>query len=634
MLLNVLLIEKPIRLIICVLFVAQVVSAQSGFEHGVSLLRTMDIEEIQEHIDGLNLIEQKILSYWSQSNYTSLEPQRSISEMDTTLLSLNQKIIFFLAKGKESFNLLKSNDTLIFDYYFHAYTLSKESDSFQIRCEALKCVLKYFKGKLRNANLAVPYLEEFERVGYDDYENLTHLYFQFTFEMDFAFLNNSDKESASKSVVVVEEKRWQEAIDKSDSLGFAELTTSFIEARAVHSEIFLKDYSGAEYYYRDAIKRIAQLPQRRKGRNLLSIITNYSYFLKDNKKYKESIEFFNNVLNDNSIRKLEIDKYKIYGWLGEAYKGIEMYDSAYHYSDLARNSNALMQEREFDIDVFNTQRKYDFENLLKENALIGISNKKNAFLKWIFIISTIFTIILLILIALLLRFRTKTHKLRLQQKDKLMQIKSLQAELEGEYKERKRIALELHDSVSSSLTSLSTHLKVMELNQDEGETESLKKVKSILTMTNEQIRNLSHKLFPPALLKYGFSVAIENLCEQYSNRKLRIHCHLSNVPKGMNNGISSKIFQIIQELLKNVLVHSGASEACVRIDFEKLFCEMEVSDNGIGIHPETFDDNKGLGLYAMKKRLEEIGGDFTISNQYPSGTSIIIRIPSELFRTQ
>jgi signal transduction histidine kinase len=98
-------------------------------------------------------------------------------------------------------------------------------------------------------------------------------------------------------------------------------------------------------------------------------------------------------------------------------------------------------------------------------------------------------------------------------------------------------------------------------------------------------------------------------------------------------------FQIVRELLFNVVKHAEANEARVALSRQDGACVIQVEDDGVGFDPSILQDQRGgqsgFGLSSLRERLDLIGGDLRAIDSEPgAGTRIAISIPTEAARAE
>ncbi len=200
--------------------------------------------------------------------------------------------------------------------------------------------------------------------------------------------------------------------------------------------------------------------------------------------------------------------------------------------------------------------------------------------------------------------------------------------------ERMRIARELHDETSQSLTALIVGLDTarMTLGPGAGRTgEYLQNARQITKRMLEDIRRLISDLRPTLLDDMGLLPAIA----WYGEKRLKpagiaLHLDKTALPERLPSEMETVLFRVVQEALTNVVRHAGATIVDVRLANADGFLTMRVADNGQGfdLAPNWADSGgKGFGLRGMRERVRILGGDFALQTAAGQGTTITVRVP-------
>ncbi len=180
----------------------------------------------------------------------------------------------------------------------------------------------------------------------------------------------------------------------------------------------------------------------------------------------------------------------------------------------------------------------------------------------------------------------------------------LHATIATQEEERKRIAQDMHDAISSKLNVISLTTNLL-LENDEIGTDDKKSLNHILSINNtvlESSRKIAHDLLPPILEKFGLKVALEELLDDYIKvSKLQILHTIENVPD-LPDLEELHIFRIVQELINNALKHAKASQLNIELTRKINGFELSFTDNGKGFDPESLNFKTGLGLQNIKSR--------------------------------
>jgi len=200
-------------------------------------------------------------------------------------------------------------------------------------------------------------------------------------------------------------------------------------------------------------------------------------------------------------------------------------------------------------------------------------------------------------------------------------LEALSAELNlSEERERRRIALALHDRVVQSLAMGRMNL---ESALDKGEIADhpvLRELRGMLGESMLELRDLSRDLSPPILYDLGLRAAIASLGdrfgEKYGFRFVFPSPAAPEEPPGENLAIS--IFQFCRELLMNVVKHAGAATVTASLRQKGDRLVLQIADDGMGF--DAAGHQEGFGLANIRQRVNYLRGDFTIESSPGAGT--------------
>lgn len=195
--------------------------------------------------------------------------------------------------------------------------------------------------------------------------------------------------------------------------------------------------------------------------------------------------------------------------------------------------------------------------------------------------------------------------------------------------ERKRIARELHDSTSQSLTSLKVGLRSLETICDRPETHQyVKDLRQVLDHTLEEVHALAVQLRPAALDDLGLAAALERyLTEWQAQHGISIDFVIHTADDRLPEYVETALYRIIQESLTNIFRHAEAQSASVLVERRTNDVITVIEDDGIGFDESEANSGSRLGLLGMRERTELLGGNLTIESAPQKGTSLFIRIP-------
>lgn len=201
-----------------------------------------------------------------------------------------------------------------------------------------------------------------------------------------------------------------------------------------------------------------------------------------------------------------------------------------------------------------------------------------------------------------------------------------EATIQAQEKERTEIGRELHDNINQILTTTKLYLD-MAINEEAIREELLVKCHKNVSVSIEEIRKLSRSLVPPSLGDIGIKEALgEMVTDLNLTQSLKVRLRTSGLSKlNIPSNTKLMIYRIVQEQVNNILKHSGASEAEIRLSVSGNWLQLLISDNGSG-----FDMNKrkkGIGLNNITSRAELHNGHLEIQSSPGNGCILKVSIP-------
>jgi len=203
--------------------------------------------------------------------------------------------------------------------------------------------------------------------------------------------------------------------------------------------------------------------------------------------------------------------------------------------------------------------------------------------------------------------------------------------IEGEERERRRVAMELHDGLGQYLSAANMTFeailgftKAMPKEQHEQYKHGL----GLLKHAIKESRTVAQNLLPKAIEDFGLALAVEALVDDYQkNTDIKFYYYQNVEDQSINQSVEINLFRMIQEALNNAIKHANCTKIDVQIvkDDDDIVCTIE--DDGIGF---DFDERKrksGLGMQSLQTRSRALNGELDIITAPGKGTLISIIIP-------
>jgi PAS domain S-box-containing protein len=212
------------------------------------------------------------------------------------------------------------------------------------------------------------------------------------------------------------------------------------------------------------------------------------------------------------------------------------------------------------------------------------------------------------------------------------QLQTLAVEMvEAEERERQRIAQILHDDLQQILVS--ARFQTQSVSQKANLNPVLVNIDRLLEDAIATSRRLSQQLSPPVLHQFGLAAALEWLVlEKDKQFGLKIHLE-KEVQDVEDSSLKVFIFRAVQELLFNIVKHSGVKSANVLLSAFDHNVVLTISDQGCGFNPEILNSSvkkSGLGLASLRERARAIGGNLVIDSAPGHGCRFTLTVPRSL----
>lgn len=199
--------------------------------------------------------------------------------------------------------------------------------------------------------------------------------------------------------------------------------------------------------------------------------------------------------------------------------------------------------------------------------------------------------------------------------------------------ERRRIAVNLHDSLGQILLLIKNHA-LLALQPPPDETGARQRLNEISTATSqaiEEVREITHGLRPYQLDRLGLTQAIRTSVQQAAvNNAISFACRVEDVDGLFDQDTEIHVYRIVQEAVTNVVKHAAATEATVVVKRRPDAVALSVRDNGRGFeaaHLGTRPHELGYGLTGMSERARILGATLEIDSRPGGGTSLTVEIP-------
>lgn len=315
------------------------------------------------------------------------------------------------------------------------------------------------------------------------------------------------------------------------------------------------------------------------------------------------------VIELNNRMNLHYADYTVYQQFSEALYHTGNTDQAYIYLKQANEMYREYSSLENKKAIQELLKKYESEK--KERELSRKELQLSRAINWVLILS--FTVIVFAFGLIWYRRRQKNRAEKwLLQAEK----NELEAFIEGEQRERERLAADIHDGIASTLTGLALQLRNAE------NTQGLSMLSENIDNLRQEVRLISKNIQPFNLEKEGWNTCFSRYIKTCETGNFHIH-FIPNYPeKLLSNQRGLVLYRILQELIQNTIKHANATECEISIfDDAKQLC-IHYVDNGIGVEQNRLEN--GNGWQSILKRLAAIQATYDITQTPIKGFNISI----------
>lgn len=357
-------------------------------------------------------------------------------------------------------------------------------------------------------------------------------------------------------------------------------------------------------------------------------------------KYQQAQVLLEGALEKARQLNMAYEIHNIYKALAVSYKGTGNFQKAYQAQEAytKRKDSLLNREKINMVSQLEIVHRVAEKDKELERGRLQATVAKDKITARNFWITGISITALLTGLLLSVLYRNSLQKQKLQkEKEKLQneQIETLQKQMEinrlmdviqGEEKERARLARELHDGIGGTLAAVRLKFGSLFSQHNLGhETETA----SLMTMLDEassEVRKTAHNLMPEILLQEGLVSATKMFCDRIeSSHTLDVRFQTVGQIPALPAGYELTIYRIVQELLHNVVKHAQATEAIVQFQAASNSLDITVEDNGRGLPEKTGE--KSTSFNTIRQRVKSLNGTFDIYSQPEAGTTAELAFP-------
>lgn len=354
---------------------------------------------------------------------------------------------------------------------------------------------------------------------------------------------------------------------------------------------------------------------------------NISLDLEDYNSAKNYLDQALEIASSDGIKLKLIDIYASYTLLyistGQKQLALEYFEKRIVLGDSIHGEESIAKILELQTQYETEKKEQEIKLLAAENALKDseIANANNRFY------ASMGGAGMLMILAFTLFNRYK-HKQRalLAEEKALNQKLGFKSLIEGEEKERKRIAQELHDGLGQLLSSARLNVSAMEDQVNEIVTTQWKNSIKLIDDAVTEVRSISHNMMPNALISIGFEAALKEQIHIINDAGLvQVHTEFPEEKINLPEAEAIALYRVIQEILNNALKYSEAKNIWLTI-YSDNEIGVKIKDDGRGFDTKVVQDSTGIGWQNIQSRVDILNGKLNINSEIGKGSEISLKM--------
>lgn len=512
-----------------------------------------------------------------------------------------------------------NKDSIVFENLKLALNHSKKINNNSLIRFSYRNLLKHTFRNRKLYNIAITYANEYEQYSKNATDIATYIYFKNTL---IAYNKRENRISDYKIAL-------KKLDNKNDNYSKG-ILNQIIGIQEMH---FNKNGDTAIKYLNEAKKSFELLPGYIGETSISKVNSNLGVCYNRLNKPYQALNSFRKVKLFKLGRSDYLSNAYLYQATSETYESLKQFDSALLYSKKEKQALNELNEYENAIKLKDIETKY--QTAEKEKQILIEQEKKKRFRNGVIALGSL--LILGSIIFFLIQKNTKRKQLLAEQEKELetqkvttllkeQELTAIDAMIEGQEKERQRIANDLHDDLGGLMATVKLHFNALKEKQSP---ELYNKTNELLDEAYNKVRSVAHAKNSGVMAKKGLLKALNDMAKTVSaSNQLQVDIFDHGLDERLENSLELTIFRIVQELITNIIKHAEASEASIHITKHEDSLNIMVEDNGKGFNTKNIAKKSGMGIHSIDTRIENLGGNVTIESEIQKGTTVIIDIPS------
>ncbi|WP_341836259.1 ATP-binding protein [Chitinophaga pollutisoli] len=346
--------------------------------------------------------------------------------------------------------------------------------------------------------------------------------------------------------------------------------------------------------------------------------------------YREALRVAEHLMRQPEMTAIVTNRLLLYAGLADTWAALGNKSAAYawqkQYSTVSDSFHASRLTQEIgamEIRYRNAEQKEKIAILEAEKKQAQLAGENSRLSLWLMAAASVLVVVIAGFIFVHYRNGRKLAWQKLQEMKQRGELTTSHAMLEGEERERRRVARDLHDGLGGMLAGMKIKLSGIAA---ENEGDALYQVIGQLDHSVNELRRIARNMMPENLLKFGLETALRDLCESLSSPATHIRFQAYGVAADLPVQTQVTIYRIVQEALANAIRHAGAREVLLQCTQDGQVFFITIEDDGKGFDVPAKEKDPGTGLANIRNRVHFLKGKMDIHSVENEGTSINIEL--------
>ncbi|WP_341839608.1 sensor histidine kinase [Chitinophaga caseinilytica] len=357
------------------------------------------------------------------------------------------------------------------------------------------------------------------------------------------------------------------------------------------------------------------------------------YALHNLGRYREALAVITYLANQPEMMAVVTNRLLVYAGLAETHAAMGNGATAYQWqkkysavSDSFHTSHLRNEISAMEVRYRNAEHQEKIATLEAKARQAQLASHNTRLSFWLLAVGSVLVLASAVFIYFQYRNGRRLASQKLKDMEQRQMIATSHAMLEGEERERRRVARDLHDGLGGMLAGMKIRLSGMAAGEESG---PLDQVIGQLDHSVNELRRIARNMMPENLFKFGLETALRDLCESLSTPVTRISYQAFGIAADIPVQTQVTIYRIVQEALANAIRHAHAKEVILQCSQNGDTFFITIEDDGKGFDVPAKEESTGTGLTNIRNRVHYLKGKLDIHSVIGEGTAINIEIHVE-----